>query len=222
MSIDEYAKLSDEELIRVYRDGDSKAADYLIDRNRDLVRMKTASMRIFGIEESELIQEGMIGLFRATQDYDCGRDASFRTFASLCVERRMYSYIRDHGRKKNMPLNTAISIYQTIGGDGNNEDGGDNSRKLEDILSSSNVTNPGSGTQELNPEDKVLSDERMSELSSDIEESLSDFELDVLNLMITGMGYIEIAHVLNRDGKSVDNAIQRLRGKIRKIVKKRG
>ena len=108
------------------------------------------------------------------------------------------------------------------GGDGNNEDGGDNSRKLEDILSSSNVTNPGSGTQELNPEDKVLSDERMSELSSDIEESLSDFELDVLNLMLTGMGYIEIAHVLNRDGKSVDNAIQRLRGKIRKIVKKRG
>ena len=84
MSIDEYAKLSDEELIRVYRDGDSKAADYLIDRNRDLVRMKTASMRIFGIEESELIQEGMIGLFRATGlRLRAGREFSHVCFA-LC------------------------------------------------------------------------------------------------------------------------------------------
>lgn len=219
---EQYDRFSDEELIRLHRDGDPHAQEVLIARYKELVRRRADSMaaptRKQGVEKAELIQEGMIGLFRAAQDYDCGRDASYRTFAALCVDRRMYTYIRNHVRLKNMPLNSALSLQAQIAGeDGGEESGG----TLEDILSEQNVRHMPSGALGKSPEEQLIAEERMEMLLLRMEETLSDFETDVCYLMQTGIGYAEIARVLNRDAKSVDNAIQRIRSKLRRILKER-
>ncbi len=202
----ELTSLSDEELIIEYRDGDKPAVDILMVRYKDMVRNLAGSMYIIGGETEDLIQEGMIGLFEAVRDYDSGRDASFRTFAKLCVSRKMYSAIRLSGRKKHMPLNTYISIYN----DGENrEDGGNAGVSLQDILPADSDTEP---------ESIILGQEKALEISEAIENELSAFEKSVMDLYMTGMGYAEIARVLGRDEKSTDNALQRIRGKLKKYL----
>lgn len=222
MRLDDYENLSDEELIRLHRDGDAHAEEILIVRYKELVRRKAGAMALpsgqHGIEKAELIQEGMIGLFRAAEDYDSGRDASYRTFATLCVERRMYSFIRDHVRLKNLPLNTALSLQMNLSGEEGAEDGGGT---LEDILGEQNVRGLPSGALGQDPEERLIDAERLDQLLADIEESLSGLETDVFYLLQTGIGYVEIARILGRDTKSVDNAIQRIRTKIRKILQAR-
>ena len=109
--VNEYAKYSDEELIVQLRDGDHAITDYIMEKYKNLVRSKAQSMYILGADREDLIQEGMIGLFKAIRDYDTGRDASFFTFADLCVSRQMYTAIQAAGRLKNAPLNSYISIY---------------------------------------------------------------------------------------------------------------
>ncbi|MBQ7464127.1 MAG: sigma-70 family RNA polymerase sigma factor [Lachnospiraceae bacterium] len=202
----ELTSLSDEELIIEYRDGDKPAVDILMVRYKDMVRNLAGSMYIIGGETEDLIQEGMIGLFEAVRDYDSGRDASFRTFAKLCVSRKMYSAIKLSGRKKHMPLNTYISIYN----DGENrEDGGNAGVSLQDILPADSDTEP---------ESIILGQEKALEISEAIENELSAFEKSVMDLYMTGMGYAEIARVLGRDEKSTDNALQRIRGKLKKYL----
>ena len=197
--------LSDEELITEYRDGDLPAADILMVRYKDMVKSLAGSMYIIGGETEDLIQEGMIGLFEAVRDYDSGRDASFKTFARLCVSRKMYSAIKLSGRKKHMPLNTYISIYNE---DDRREDGG-SAVSLQDVLPA------GCDTE---PESIILNQEKALEISEAIERDLSPLEKSVMDLFMTGMGYTEIARVLGRDEKSTDNALQRLKGKLRKII----
>ncbi len=201
----DFSLLSDEELITEYRDGDAHAADLLMVRYKDMVKSLAGSMYIIGGETEDLIQEGMIGLFEAVRDYDSGRDASFRTFARLCVSRKMYSAIKLSGRKKHMPLNTYISIYNE---DDPREDGG-SSVPLQDVLSA------GSDTE---PESIILNQEKALEISEAIERELSPLEKSVMDLFMTGMGYTEIARVLGRDEKSTDNALQRIRGKLKKYL----
>lgn len=197
-----YGSVTDEELIQWLRDGDSGVSDYLCEKYKNLVRSKAKSMYILGAEPEDLIQEGMIGLFKAVRDYDAGRDASFMTFAGLCISRQMYTAVQASNRQKHMPLNTYISIY----GKGDEEDGSADIDEYADTLLG-------------NPEEVLIEKENMEQLEQGIEETLSDFERQVLDLHLTGMGYVEIAKVLGRDEKSTDNALQRIRSKIRKLVK---
>lgn len=220
---DKYANLSDEELIRIIRadtehTGEGGAAtEFLMEKYKGLVRSKAQSMYILGGSTDDLIQEGMIGLFKAVRDYDAGRDTSFSTFADLCISRQMFSAIQASGRKKNMPLNTAISLYSEISRE---EDG--SASVLADVLSADcHGSSPYGGQTGANPEEQMIEEENIRQLLAQIEKALSPLEEEVMSLTLTGMGYAEIARVLGRDEKSTDNALQRGRSKIRRILRER-
>jgi len=199
-----YNNFSDEELIEKLRAGDAEIADYIMEKYKPLVRKKTNAMYLIGGETEDLIQEGMIGLFKAIRDYDSGRDASFATFADLCVSRQMYTAVQASRRQKHTPLNTYISLYS-----GNKELGENEESELINSLVSK---------VEINPEDLLIDKENVENLAKRIEKELSHFENQVLDLYITGMSYSQIARVLGKDEKSTDNALSRIKGKVKKIL----
>ncbi len=205
MNADKYDGLTDVELIMKSRDGHSDVTDYLMEKYKDLVRSKARSMFILGADKDDLIQEGMIGLFKAVRDYDSGRDASFFTFAELCISRQIYTAVQASRRQKHIPLNNYISLYGNI-----SDDPDDSEKYLIDALKPDG---------DLSPEELLIDKENVVRLEQRIEESLSPFEKQVLDLYITGMSYVKIAAVLGKDEKSTDNALQRLKGKIKKIIK---
>ena len=204
-----YEECGDEELILRLRDGEETITDYIMDKYKNLVRSKAKSMYILGADRDDLIQEGMIGLFKAVRDYDTGRDASFFTFAELCVSRQMYTAIQAAGRQKHTPLNTYISLY--AGSADQDVDGRDGEWELSGSL----LSQP-----ERNPEDLLIDRENVERLEKTIEKELSSFEKQVLDLYLTGMKYSEIARVLGRDEKSTDNALQRIKSKLKKAIQK--
>jgi RNA polymerase sporulation-specific sigma factor len=195
---------SDEELITRLRDGESDVTDYIMNKYKDMVRSKAASMYILGADKDDLIQEGMIGLFKAVRDYDAGRDASFRTFADLCVSRQMYTAIQASNRKKHAPLNSYISLYSKKG-----DSDEDKEFSLDQILED---------MKDTDPESMMIDKENTRDIEEFIENGLSEFEQSVLELHMTGMSYVEIARVLGKDEKSTDNALFRLKNKIRKYL----
>lgn len=201
-----YAQDVDEVLIQRLRDGENHITDYIMDKYKNLVRNKAKSMYILGADTEDLIQEGMIGLFKAIRDYDSGRDASFYTFADLCISRQMYTAVQASNRQKHMPLNSYISFYSANGKSG---DGQEHENDLLDTLASNS---------EKNPEEVLIDKENVLMLEQKIEKELSGFEKQVLDLYLTGMGYVQIAKVLGRDEKSTDNALQRIKTKIRKAI----
>ena len=201
MNREKYEELTDEELIVLFRDGDQEAMEKLLNKYKEMVLGKARSMYILGGDSDDLIQEGMLGLFKAVRDYDCGRDASFRTFAQLCVTRQLYTAVKASSRKKHLPLNTAISLSRPVREDGEEEE------EFLDCLEADASSNP---------EVYLIGQEEMERLEEKIERELSPFEKQVMELHLTGMGYVEIAHVLNRDEKSTDNALQRIRTKLKK------
>ena len=206
-----YDGFTDEELIERLRDGEEQIMEYLMEKYKNLVRSKAKSMYILGGDDQDLIQEGMIGLFKAVRDYDSGRDASFFTFAQLCVSRNIYSAVQTSGRKKHAPLNFYTSIYSSENGaegDGFRENG---FSKGMELMADGEVSNP---------EEILIGQENMEQLQKYIEEELSAFEIQVLELHITGMGYVEIAKVLGRDEKATDNALQRIRTKLKRYAKR--
>ena len=205
----DYEKCSDEELIVRLRDGESAITDYIMDKYKNLVRSKAKSMYILGADREDLIQEGMIGLFKAIRDYDTGRDASFFTFADLCVSRQMYTAVQAAGRQKHTPLNTYISLYANASENGSAE-GGEEWELIDSMLSQS----------ERNPEELLIDRENVELLEKIIEKELSSFENQVLDLYLTGMKYSQIAKVLGRDDKSTDNALQRIKSKLRRAILK--
>lgn len=198
----EYRQYSDEELIVRLRDGENGITEYLMNKYKDLVRSKAKSMYILGADNDDLIQEGMIGLFKALRDYDSGRDASFLTFADLCVSRQMYTAVQASRRQKHIPLNTYISLYGNVS---TNREG-----EQEELV---NVLAAHAGQS---PEEVVIDRENVVQLEKAIEQELSSFEKQVLDLYLTGMGYQQIAKVLGRDDKSTDNALQRIKTKLKK------
>ena len=200
----DYETSKDEELILRIRDGEEKITDYIMEKYKNLVRSKAGSMYILGADREDLIQEGMIGLFKAIRDYDIGRDASFATFADLCVARQMYTAVQAAGRKKHAPLNSYVSLYA-----GNGSDKTEEEKKLLDSLVS---------RDEQNPEELLIDRENVERIEKAIDSELSSFERQVLDLYLTGMKYTEIARVLGKDDKSTDNALQRCRSKIRKAL----
>ena len=200
-----YDNIPEEELISYLRDGDGKIIEYIIEKYKDLVRKKAGSMFILGADKEDLIQEGMIGLYNAVRDYDAGRDASFYTFADLCISRQMYKAVEAGNRKKHSPLNSYVSIYED---DTDKDDRSEGNGILERILSETGRS----------PEEMFIDKEQTENLEQRIYDSLSDFERKVLNLRLTGLEYTDIAKILGRDAKSTDNALSRIKIKVRKIL----
>lgn len=202
---EDYTRYSDEELLIRLRDGESGITDHIMNKYKNLVRSKAKSMYILGADSEDLIQEGMIGLFKAIRDYDIGRDASFFTFADLCVSRQMYTAVQASRRKKHIPLNNYISLYGNVS---TNRDGEEEA--LVNVLTDA---------ADLNPEALMIDKENVDRLEMLIERELSSFEKQVLDLYLTGMSYQQIAKVLGRDEKSTDNALQRIKTKLRRAMK---
>lgn len=200
----DYSTCTDEELIFRLREGEEAIMDYIMNKYKNLVRKHARNMYILGAEEQDLIQEGMIGLFRAIKDYDSGRDASFFTFADLCISRKMYNAIEASKREKHTPLNNYISLY----GD-NDEDSKEGKSGFIDLLSAGEISNP---------ENLLIDRENVERIEKLVEQELSSFEKQVFDLYITGMKYGQIAKVLGKDEKSTDNALQRIRNKLRKAI----
>ena len=198
---------TDEELIQSLRDGDGRVMDFLMEKYKGLVRSKAKSMYLLGADGEDLIQEGMIGLFKAVRDYDAGRDASFFTFADLCISRQMYTAVQASTRKKHAPLNRYVSLSQEAFQE--DENGGRVVFEPED-------------SRERNPEELVIARENVELLEKTIEKELSPLEKQVLDLHLTGMGYVQIARVLGRDAKSTDNALQRIKGKLKRALLRNG
>ena len=205
---DMYDGITDEELIDRQRSGERQITDYIMDKYKNLVRKKAKSMYILGADNDDLIQEGMIGLFKAVRDYDPGRDASFYTFADLCVSRQMYKAVQASRREKHAPLNTYISLYA----DTAEAESDGNGTALVNVIASA---------VETNPEQLMIDRENVADIEAIIEKELSGFEKQVLDLYITGMSYSQIAGVLSRDAKSTDNALQGLKAKLRRAVDKK-
>ena len=203
---EKYETMTDEELIDSLREGEAPIMDYICNKYKNLVRREAKSMFILGADTEDLIQEGMIGLFKAVRDYDSGRDASFFTFAQLCISRQMYTAVQASKRKKHLPLNTYVSLDSQ-------EDSGEQKgqeQPLVELLAD---------RTKLNPEELVLDKERVDYLERAMEKELSEFEKQVLDLYRTGMNYSQIARVLGRDEKATDNALSRAKQKIRGLLK---
>lgn len=194
-----YQGMTDEQLIVKLRDGDQAIMDYLMEKYKNLVRKEANAMYLLGGDTDDLIQEGMIGLFKAVRDYKIESEASFYTFAKLCVSRQMYSAIEASKRKKHSPLNSYVSLYEK------NED------KVALIETMEPVT-------ETNPEEILISQEYVSRLEEKLEESLSPLENKVLYLHMLGTDYKTIANLLDKSVKTIDNALQRIKTKTQRIL----
>lgn len=190
----EFEQLSDEELLQLLHKGREGLEDYLIDKYKGMVLKKAHAMYLIGGEKEDLIQEGMIGLFRAVRGYQPEKNASFSTFANLCVERQMYKAIEISGRQKHKPLNSYISLSEEDNPLKNTED-----------------------TIQQNPEDIVISQENASHMLEQIQGKLSLFENQVLEAYLDGADYVQIARQMGREPKSIDNALQRIRNKIHEM-----
>lgn len=199
--------LSDEALIQMYRDGSNDTIDEIFERYKGRVRRKAKAMYIAGGDEEDLIQEGMIGLYKAVRDFDASKEASFSTFASMCINRQMCTAVAAANRKKYQPLNESISLDMPVLTE--DEIPGEAQTHLIDILKSST---------EQNPENLYLDKEQVDNIHSVIERCLSPYEKQVLEMYMGGSDYTVIAQLLGRPAKSIDNALQRIRTKIRAQV----
>lgn len=194
-----YEGKTDEDLIRMMHDGDEKVVDYLMVKYKNLVRKKARALFLIGADNEDLIQEGMIGLFKAIRGYNEEKEASFYHFAQLCISRQMYTAMEASQRKKHAPLNSYVSLYE--------EAGGGESQPLAEVLES--FTNG-------NPEDLMIDQENMEAFQRKIEKELSKMEKEVLALTLQGLDYQQAAQIMERSPKSIDNALQRIKGKLKK------
>lgn len=197
-----YMTKSDEELITLIKEGDEDVTDFLMDKYKSLVRNKARTMFILGGETEDLVQEGMIGLFKAVRDFDSTKEASFKTFATLCIVRQMYTAIDAAKCKKHIPLNAALSL------DDDSQNSDVNSY-MQDLL-----------TDEVNsnPEQLLIDNENVMRLEQSIYNALSPMEIEVFDLRLTGLTYVEIAKILNKSDKSIDNALGRIKSKVKDII----
>lgn len=198
-----YNNMSDEELLEEIKEKDTNALNFLICRYKDLVNSKVNKYFIIGAEKEDIIQEGLIGLYKAIKDYKEDKQNSFKSFANLCIERQLITAIKSSNRQKHMPLNSYLSLNMTAY---ENEDE-NNETQIMDVLETNIIEDPL---------DTITKKEYMSDVESVIDNSLSDFEKKVLNRFIQGESYVKIAERLDAPVKSVDNAIQRIRKKTAK------
>lgn len=201
----EYLGLEDEQVVELVRDGDELALEYLIKKYRNFVRAKARSYFLIGADREDIVQEGMIGLYKAIRDFRPDKPASFRAFAELCITRQIITAIKTATRQKHIPLNSYVSLNKPIFDE-------DSDRTLMDILS---------GTKVSDPEELVISREEFVHIEQKMGEFLSELEWNVLMFYLEGKSYQEIADDLNRHVKSVDNALQRVKRKLERYLDKR-
>ena len=199
-----YIKLSDEELVSKYQNGDNEAADFLVCKYKNLVRMHSRPYFLVGADNDDLIQEAMIGLYKAIRDYKSDKGVGFMAFAALCIDRQIITAVNSYNRQNNGPLNTYISLYTPV----TDESGGDT--MLSDVISSE---------EKLNPEAIFIAAEQTRQFLIQLKTNLSKLERQIFELYIGGFSYAEIALELGITTKTVDNAIQRIRNKINLIRK---
>ena len=203
MSWQTLEELPDETLIALYRQGEKNAIDLLIQRYKKLVRNRIKVNFLVGTDKDDLIQEGMIGLFKAICEYDPEKEASFKSFATLCVTRQISTAFKAVSRQKHIPLNTSVSLNVPLSGKTveDNED----TITLMDVLKT-NVS--------LTPEEEVISKETVADINDYMLKSLSEMEIQVVHLYMEGKNYKEIADLLGKSPKSIDNALQRIKKKL--------
>jgi len=190
---------NDDVLVAHARDGDDIALATLLTRYRAFARMKARSYFLVGADREDVVQEGMIGLYKAVRDFDPVHETSFRAFAEICVTRQMISAVKAATRHKHGPLNSYVSFSRPVGADDDDE------RVLADVLPAS---------AHADPAELVVSAERIRGLQAHVNEVLSDLEVEVLRLYVDGQSYVEIAEQLQRHTKAVDNALQRVKKKL--------
>ena len=196
LGLPDYEALTDEELIERIRMGDSDAEDVLYIRYKQVVRSKARTYFLVGADREDIIQEGMIGLYKAVCDYEFGKQASFRAFAELCITRQIITAIKSATRKKHIPLNTYVSLSRPVYEDGDGE------RTLIDVLETTRISDP---------EEALIGRESYEAVARDIENALSKLEREALSLYLQGLSYQQIAAAMGRSTKCVDNAIQRVK-----------
>ena len=202
-----YKSAKDEELVLMAQYGDDAAQEYLLDKYKSLVRAKSRAYFLIGADSEDIIQEGMIGLYKAVRDYNEEKNASFRSFAELCVNRQMITAIKAATRQKHQPLNSYVSLNKPVYEE-------ESEQTYMDFLQSS------SGSL-LNPEALLIGQENKSFLEDQMVKNLSSFETRVLVLYLQGRSYFEIAHVLDKPEKSIDNALQRVKKKLEKFLEEK-
>ena len=201
----EYNKLTDEETIAKIKSGDEQALAYMLDKYKDLVHMKVGKYFMIGAEKDDIIQEGMIGLYKAIKTYDESKNNTFKTFANMCIERQLITAIKTSNRQKHMPLNSYLSLNISAY-DKNNDD---DSTELIDTFNSQTIEDPL---------ETIMKKEQYTEIEKAIDKNLSDFEKKVLDRYMKGESYTIIAKRLDSPVKSIDNAIQRIRKKAIKNI----
>ena len=205
MNTQNYAEIADEVLL-ANRNGENDAdaiTDYLCDKYKNLVRKKANALYLIGAEKEDLIQEGMIGLFKAIRDFDATKEVSFYHFAKLCISRQMYHAIEASQRLKHAPLNSYVSFFEETGKEGG--------ITLEDVLEADT---------DQDPEKLLILRESYRDFYDGLEQRLSPTEKQVCELYLQGQNYHQIADILGKSSKSIDNALQRIRKKISEQRKK--
>lgn len=193
-----YHDMPDDELVRSAKNGDTLAADFLISKYRNFVRVKAKAYFLIGADREDIIQEGMIGLYKAIRDFRADKLSSFRAFAELCITRQIITAIKTATRQKHIPLNSYISLNKPIYDE-------DSDRTLLDVISSIKVSDP---------EELVINQEASTTMRERIRKNLSELEHKVLTAYLEGKSYQEMANELNRHVKSIDNALQRVKRKL--------
>lgn len=202
-----YKSAKDEELVLMAQNGDDTAQEYLLDKYKSLVRAKSRAYFLIGADSEDIIQEGMIGLYKAVRDYNEEKNASFRSFAELCINRQMITAIKAATRQKHQPLNSYVSLNKPVYEE-------ESEQTYLDFLQS------GSSSL-LNPEALLIGQENKSFLEDQMVKNLSSFETRVLVLYLQGRSYFEISRVLDKPEKSIDNALQRVKKKLEKFLEEK-
>ncbi len=200
-----YDVMQDEDIVEFAREGDIEAQEYLINKYKNFVRAKARSYFLIGADREDIIQEGMIGLYKAIRDFRLDKLSSFRAFAELCITRQIITAIKTATRQKHIPLNSYVSLNKPIYDE-------DSDRTLLDVVSGARLTDP---------EELIISREEFDSIEGKIGELLSALEWKVLISYLDGKSYQEIAEDLKRHVKSIDNALQRVKRKLERYLEKR-
>ncbi|CDQ41438.1 RNA polymerase factor sigma-70 [Virgibacillus kapii] len=204
MEIDEkhLSMLDDEGILQLIHQGNSQALDYLIHKYRNFVRAKARTYFLIGADKEDIIQEGMIGLYKAIRDYDGDKLSSFKAFAELCVTRQIITAIKTATRQKHIPLNSYVSLDKPIYDE-------ETDRTLLDVIA---------GSKAIDPQELLINREKFGDMELKLSELLSELEKKVLHLYLDGRTYQEISVDLNRHVKSIDNALQRVKRKLEQLI----
>ncbi|MBR5546683.1 MAG: RNA polymerase sporulation sigma factor SigH [Clostridia bacterium] len=197
-----FAELPDEQVVGQAQQGDSVAIEYLLSKYKNFVRSKARSYFLIGADHEDIVQEGMIGLFKAIRDYQAERLSSFRAFAELCITRQIITAIKTATRQKHVPLNSYVSLNKPIYDE-------ESDRTLMDVIVEGRAQNP---------EELIIDRENLVSLRDQVDQVLSSLEQEVLNAYLDGKSYQEIADKLGRHVKSIDNALQRVKRKLEKFL----